>query len=427
MGYASIHILRANDSATNDVYSIGMPLTFGIYQEYYQQNNVFAGPKNATGVVGTTMNGVMYLTMPILSTILDSGRWAKWRRVVAIAGIVISSLGFLVSSWSTQVWQLILLQGVIAPLGSAMLFSPTTLFLDEYFRGGNRATAYGVSLSSKNITGTACPFLMYGLLEKLGFRAALQVWAGIVFATGLFGLLIIPKSSTGVISRRPRRIPWAFLKHRTFYIYAIGNTVFSSGYGLPQTYLSQYASNELHLSNIVSSLMIALFNVPGIISCTMFGLLCDKTRLSASANSQISTLGSGLCVFFLWGLKSHRIPALLISFSIGYGFFAGGYSSTWGGWITELEREASENNEAINTGMIYGLMNGARGVGYVVGGLAGVELLKVGAVGDSPKWAYGTKFGAIIVFTGITSIIGGWSIVWSGCSKVSRRRWGYSR
>ena len=68
-------------------------------------------------------------------------------------------------------------------------------------------------------------------------------------------------------------------------------------------------------------------------------------------------------MFLLWGLKSHQMPALLIAFSIGYGFFAGGYSATWGGWIKEFEREASEKNEAINTGMVYGLMNGARGVG----------------------------------------------------------------
>lgn len=396
-------------------------MTYGIYQQFYHDHDAFPGSESATGVVGTTMNGVMYLTMPILSTILDSGKYAKWRRLVAIVGIIISSIGFLASSWTTEVWQLILLQGVVAPFGSAMLFSPTTLFLDEYFKGGKRATAYGVSLSSKNITGTACPFLMYALLENLGFRTALQVWAAIVFATGMFGIFLIPKSTTRISTRRPRKIPWAFLKHRTFYIYAIGNAVFSSGYGLPQTYLPQYAANLLNLSSILSTLMIALFNIPGIVSCALFGYFCDKSRTLGSATTLISTMGSGLCVFLLWGLKSNQIPGVLIAFSIGYGFFAGGYSSTWGGWIKDFEKEASENNEAINTGMIYGLLNGARGIGYVTGGLAGVELLEYGAVG-SDKWAYGTKFGAIILFTGVCSVFGGWSILWSGCSKVSLRR-----
>ena len=397
-------------------------MTFGIFQEAYYREMPFGGSKSATGVVGTTLNGVMYLSMPILSTILDSGRWSTWRRVVAIAGILLSSASFLISSWSTEVWHLIVTQGVVAGLGGAMLFSPTTLFVDEWFKHGNRATAYSVQLSSKNVVGTGCPFMMYGLLESVGFRWTLRIWSAVVIVTGTVGILIIPKSATTAIRRRPRSVPLHFLKHRTFYVYSIGNAIFSSGYGLPQTYLSQYARNELHLETIVSSLMIAIFNIPGIVSCIGFGLLSDKVGLSASNNTQISTMGSGLCVFFLWGLRSHRSPALLILFSIGYGFFASAYSSTWGGWIKELENEASQMNEVINTGMLYGMMNGARGIGYVVGGLAGVELLKAGAVGDSTRWAYGTKYGALIVFTGICSILGGWGSVWRSSKGVRMQR-----
>lgn len=389
-------------------------MSFGIFQDAYNQQSTLSGSKSATGVIGTTLNGVMYLSMPLLSTLLDSGRWARWRRPVAIAGVIISSISFLVSSWSTAVWHLIVLQGICAAFGGAMLFSPTTLFIDEWFRDGNRATAYSVTLSSKNIVGTATPFLMYFLLDKLGLRTAIRIWAGIVLVTGIIGIAIIPKKSTALQRTRPKKIPWSFLKHKTFIIYAIGNIVFSSGYGLPQTYLSQYASNVLHLSGILSALMIVMFNAPGIISCFLMGLICDKSKMSAPTNTQISTIGSGVCVFLLWGLKSHEIPALLILFSIGYGFFSGPYSSTWGGWIKDMEREAAENNEAINTGMVYGLLNGARGIGYVVGGLSGVELLKVGAVEGSRQWAYGTRYGALIVFTGLCSVLGGWSILWQG-------------
>lgn len=395
-------------------------MTFGIFQDAYTQGMSFHGSQTSTGVIGTTMNGVMYLSMPILSTVLESGRWAQWRRSVAVFGICLSSAAFLVSSWSTQVWHLILLQGVLAALGGAMLFSPTTLFLDEWFKTGNRATAYGVSLSSKNVVGTGCPFLMYALLQRLGFRGALRVWAGIVLATGLLGIFMIPQTSRAE-PRRPRAVPWSFLKHRTFWIYTFANILFSSGYGLPQTYLSTYASGILNLSSVLSSLMIVIFNAPGIISCVCFGLLSDRLHLSASLNTLISALGSGLCVFFLWGLKSHHVPALLILFSAGYGGFAGGFSSTWGGWIKDLENEAAELNEAINTGMLYGLMNGARGVGYLVGGFIGVELLKAGAVHQSQKWAYGTKYGALILFTGISSVLGGWGFLWKACSRSRRR------
>lgn len=246
----------------------------------------------------------------------------------------------------------------------------------------------------------------------------------------MIGIFLIPKpTSATAVEARPRKIPWTFLKHRTFYIYALANTFQSSGYGLPQTYLSEFAARQLHLSSILSSLMLVLFNCPGIISCICFGLLSDKTSLSAATNTLISALGSALCVFFLWGLKSHEVPALLIVFSILYGAFAGGYSSTWGGWIKELEREAGANNEAINTGMVYGMFNGARGVGYVVGGLSGVELLEAGAVMKGRALTLGTRYGALIVFTGVCSLLGGWATVWRGLSGVKsvmvvgRRGW----
>ena len=408
-------------------------MTFGLFQSAYNTTSagheaISSGP---TGVIGTTTNGVLYLCLPVLSTLLDSGRFAKYRRPVALTGLTLSAAAFLISSWAQRVWQLILLQGVVAAIGGAMLFSPTTLWLDEWFRGGGgRATAYGVSLASKNVVGTSCPFLMYGHLEKLGWRGTLRVWAGIVLATGLLGIALIPTAKAGTSPsttiQRPRKIPWAFLKHRTFYIYAAANTFQSAGYGLPQSYIPEYAARQLHLSAILSSLMLVLFNMPGILSCICFGLLSDKTSLSAASNTLISALGSAVCVFALWATKSHELPALLIAFSLLYGAFAGGYSSTWGGWLADMERDAVANNEAVNTGMIYGLFNGARGVGYVVGGLSGVELLQVGGLpGLGRGSALSTRYGCLIIFTGVCSLLGGWATVWragKGVNGVLRRR-----
>ncbi|KAK4539613.1 hypothetical protein LTR36_010496 [Oleoguttula mirabilis] len=336
-------------------------MTFGIFQQRFSHDGDLRGSNASTAMIGLTTNGVMYLSMPILFTALDTGRWAHLRRHCAVAGVLISSTSFLISSFGREVWHLIVLQGVLAALGGAMLYSPTTLLIDQWFVT-RRATAYGAVLSSKNIVGTCCPFLMYGLLERLGPWWTLRIWAAIVLTTGLLGIFIMPQPPFSE-SRRAREIPWSFLKHRTFYIYAIGNMVQSAGYGIPQTYLSEYASEVLKLSAIKSSLMLTLFNLPGILSSFGFGLLADKASFSAATNTLISAIGSGLCALCLWGTKSNLVPAVLVLFSIGYGFFAGGYSGTWGGWIKDLEHEARGRNEAIHTGMIYGLLNGARGIG----------------------------------------------------------------
>ncbi|KAI7126671.1 hypothetical protein KC337_g9683 [Hortaea werneckii] len=251
----------------------GLPMTFGILQEAYANSSSLDGSKSAIGVVGTTMNGTMYLSIPVISTLLDNGRWATWRRSVAIVGVVLSSLAFVATSFSTRAWHLIILQGVLAAFGSAMVYAPTTLLLDEWYKDGNRAIAYGVQLSSKNVVGTGCPFLVSGLIHATGTHNTLRIWAGIVLAT-------------------------------------------------------------------------------------------DST---AEAD-----------------------PMDLL--------------------------EAPD--EAINTGMVYGLLNGSRGVGYVVGGVAGTELLRASPLKISTKWAYGTQYGPVILFTGISALVGGWATLWHAFDAV---------
>ena len=160
--------------------------------------------------------------------------------------------------------------------------------------------------------------------------------------------------------------------------------------------------------------MLTLFNVPGILASSFFGYLSDNKHfpLSAPTVTAISAVSSALSAFLLWGLTSQGSMALLVLFTITFGFFASGYSATWGSVINELEREAAQGNEAIDTGMLYGLLNGARGIGYVSGGLASVPLLEAGSASSVAKFGYGTTYGPLIIFTGLTSVFGGWGLIW---------------
>lgn len=299
-------------------------MTFGILQEAYGRQLDFDSSK--TGVIGTTMNGVMYLAMPILFTLLDGGFLTQWRRLIAVIGILIASVAWVSSSFATSLGQLIALQGVLAAIGSTMLYSSSTMYLDERFTAG-RATAYGAILSAKNIVGTGGPLLISFLVQQLGVRWALRIWASIVLTTGLIGLSIIPASSS--IRPESKPVHWSFLKHRTFYVYTIANIAFSSGYGLPQTYLPSYARDVSQLSPLLSSLVLTLFNAPGIISCVGIGLLSDKFAFSGSMNVLIVAAGSSLFTLCLWGPGAAQSTGVLIGYAMAYGFFASAFSSTW--------------------------------------------------------------------------------------------------
>lgn len=389
-------------------------MSYGIFQEYFIDDWELSGARELTGIIGTTSNGVMYLSMPLLFA-LFTRRWAHKRQAAALCGAVVAAVSFILSSFSTDVWHLLVTQGILAALGCALVYSPVTLSLGEWFNTSNRAVAYGITLSCKNIVGTVCPFLYRGLLDHYGFRNTLRIWAAMTIGTSIIGILLIPNHLSTLPSTRGRTIPWNFLKHQTFYVYGIATVLQSAGYGIPQTYLSTYARDVTLLSPTFSTLLLTLFNIPGIIASTFFGYLSDNRHftLSASTTTALSAISSALSAFLLWGLTSEGGVALLVLFSMTFGFFSSGYSATWGGVINELEREAASMNEAIDSGMLYGLLNGARGIGYVSGGFAGVPLLQAGSTASmGSRFGYGTGYGPLIVFTGLCSTFGGFGLLW---------------
>ncbi|KIW13802.1 hypothetical protein PV08_08994 [Exophiala spinifera] len=445
----------------------GFPMTYGLFQDFYTSSWPLSGSPSGTGVIGTTSNGIIYLSMPFLFAAL-SQRWAHLRRRVSYLGIALAALSFVLSSLSTRSWHLVATQGVLAALGSALLYSPTTLSLGESFTIDSRALAYGVIYSSKSIVGSTCPFLLRGLLDAYGFRNTMRIWMAIITCTSMVAMFLLPRdpliqqshhchrhTRTRTFSRhraeqqgqqqeeaeeeeedrsraspahhQPRRTAWHFLSYRTFYIYIVATMLQSSGYGIPQTYVNSYAHSQARLSATSSTLLLTLFNVPGILSSSFFGYLSDNRfyPLSATTTTALSSVTSALSVWLLWGLAPARGGSMTILslFSVMFGFFANGYSATFGGVCKQLECEAIERNQALDAGVVFGMLNGARGLGYVIGGVAGVSLLKVGGKklgGDDGhghgsglgRAAYGTEYGPLIIFTGLTIIFGGWSVAW---------------
>jgi MFS family permease len=395
-------------------------MSYGVLQEYYFDHWTLQGGRELTGIIGTTSNGVMYLSMPLLFALFTK-RWARHRQTAAMCGALIACASFILSSRSQHVWHLIATQGVLAALGCALMYSPLTLTLGEWFntenRICNRAVAFGICLSSKNIVGSVCPFIFRGLLDRHGFRTALVLWAAIMVLTGVLSVLMIrtPQASLVASTSRGRKIPWQFLKHRTFWIYSIATLLQSAGYGIPQTYLSEYARNVSALSPTFSTLLITLINIPGIFSSTFFGFLSDNKhfRLSAPTVTGISALSSALAAFLFWGLAAHDSIALLVLFAITFGFFASAYSATWGGVMNDMEKDAARRNEAVDSGVLYGLLNGARGIGYVSGGLLSVPLIKAGNTAPIGELGYGTTYGPLIIFTGLSLAFGGWGLAFT--------------
>ncbi|KAA8650628.1 hypothetical protein EYZ11_002742 [Aspergillus tanneri] len=399
----------------------GFSLVFGIFQEYFSSHHNLQGNNGDLAVVGTTSTGVLYLLSPVSFTLLT--RYPHLQKFCAPVGLLLSVCGSLLSSFSVAVWHLIVTQGVICAVGNGLVFSPTTLYLDQWFIR-RKGLAYGIMWAAKSVCGVALPFVAKGCLERFGARTTLRAWTVVTLLTTLAALPFVRPRIPLAPSTSVRPLDLTFLKLVTFWMLQLGNIIQGFGYFLPTTYLPSYSTTVAGLSDTTGTLLVALFNAASVVGGVVLGVLCD--RFAVTNVMLLSSVGSALAVFLFWGLctssSSASYPqvgiALLTLFSITYGFFAGGFSSTWSGILTEVKREVP----SLETGLVFGLLAGGRGIGNVISGPLSTALIKRGSVvGDERgKIGYTTEYGALILFTGVTAILGSWSWMWNhlrGCAR----------
>jgi MFS family permease len=195
-------------------------------------------------------------------------------------------------------------------------------------------------------------------------------------------------------------IDLGFLRLSSFWMLQTGNILQSLGYFLPSAYLSSYAVEQIGLSSTIGTLLIAILNATCVPGSIIIGTLNDHFPVSNVI--LFSTIGSSVAVFLFWGFSSQM--GLITIFSITYGFFGGGFSSTWSGIVTELKAEYP----ALDTGLVFGLMAGGRGIGNVISGpLSAVLFANNGWLRNGKSWGYNTEYGPMIIFTGTTALLGG--------------------
>ncbi|KAF2104267.1 MFS general substrate transporter [Rhizodiscina lignyota] len=374
----------------------GFGLAFGVLQQYYaSHSDELRGDVKSVPIIGTTATGILYCCSPLTFAVLS--RWPKLRRFFGPVGLAISTASLIASTFVSSVSALIATQGVLNAIGCGLLFAPTTLYLDEWFIR-RKGIAYGLMWAGKSLDGAVFPFIMDFMLRSLGWKNTLRIWAAAMFALTAPLLFFLRPRIPISQSTRPRPLSLTFLRHKDFWMLEVGNIMQSFGYFLPQTFLSSYAVS-LGTSPMVGAAILAIFNATSICGNIGIGILND--HMAVTSVVLFSSIGSAIAVFLLWGFTSQ--VALLIMYAIVYGVFAGGYSSTWSGIQTHLKRKSSSTD----TGLVFGLLAGGRGIGNVISGPLSVALLTSDNwMHTGRSWAFNSEYGPLILFTGATALCG---------------------
>jgi MFS family permease len=345
--------------------------------------------------------------MPVIFLTLT--RYPYIRMYCGTAGLFFAFGSLTASAFVDSVGALIVTQGVLYAVGCSLLFSPISIYMDEWFVE-RKGFAHGVMWAGKATTGVIAPFVFDAMLRRVGYKATLLGWAGtsavMMLPTMFFLKPRIPVSRTA----RGRPISFGFAQHILFWMMLWGVVIQAVGYLMPSTYLASYAINVGH-SSITAPILLALVQLMSAPGGVIIGLLGDQ--FGSSMAITMASFGATLPVFLLWGLSFHL--ANLVIFVLLYGFFAGSFSSTWSCVMKELTR----NDNGSESPVIFGLLLGGRGLGFVLAGPISGALLSLHGRISEETLGYATKYGPMIIFTGITTVLGAWAPLWKGVNRAA--------
>jgi predicted MFS family arabinose efflux permease len=314
--------------------------------------------------------------------------------------------GLAAGSFATTLGALIFTQGVMYGMGFLIFYCPILSFVNEFWIE-RRGMAYGILCASSGISGILMPFAIEAMLNKYGYPTTLRATAiGLAVLTAPLLPLLKGRLPHSVHSTAGRT-NWSCLKKPLFWVYCISNLMQGLGYFFPSLYLPSYATS-IGLRSSEGALLLALLSISQVMGQLSFGYLSDH-RLNLNLLIMISTLVSAIASLLLWGLA--RSLAVLIIFSLVYGFFGAGYVAMW------ARMGSAVSNEPTAALATFSLFCFGKGIGNVVAGPISGSLIRPFTEMES----YGAmKYKAVILFMG-SCMLG--STVSVAAWHVRQKRW----
>ncbi|KAJ7745497.1 MFS general substrate transporter [Mycena olivaceomarginata] len=275
----------------------GFPDAFGVFLNSYLQDPRYASQKSATSLlplIGTLSSGIILFRL--------------WLGAALCSGTLFAA------SYATQIFQLIILQGVLYAIGGSLLYLPCISYMSEWFIA-RRGMANGTSAG-----GLLIPLALPLLTGKYGLATTLRILG--------IGMAIqgpIPRGAPG---------PQSWIRQPGFWVLIAVNTLQGAAYFVPIIYLPTFA-RDLQVNASKAAVTVARLRRRPRLS---MGYLSDSFNPWMLAFAILAT--TSLTNFVLWGILSHSFAGLL-AFGVAYGTVAGGWTCLWTGFVRPLASASS--------------------------------------------------------------------------------------
>ncbi|XP_029318653.1 monocarboxylate transporter 10 isoform X2 [Cottoperca gobio] len=315
--------------------------------------------------VGSLSMGMIFFCSPIVSVFTD----ILGCRVTAVGGAAVGLVGLLASSFVTSLGPLYFTYGIVFACGCSFAYQPSLVILGHYFKK-RLGLVNGIVTAGSSVFTITLPFVLSGLLERVGLQNTMRVLCILMFVLMLAGftykpLLPVKSINTHTGSRFPPISKifniniWKSLGYR---IWAFGIPAALYGYFVPYVHLMKHVEERFGTDASKEVLLMCIGITSGV-GRLIFGRAADYVNGVNKVYLQVTS-------FFIIGLMSMMIPLChifggLIAVCLLMGLFDGCFICIMAPIAFELVGD-EDVSQAI--GFLLGLMSVPMTVGPPIAG-----------------------------------------------------------
>ncbi|CAN6613464.1 probable transporter Mch2p [Trichomonascus vanleenenianus] len=344
--------------------SFGLNNAFGVFQKYYVDGLLSDQTPSTVAWIGSTQGLIILGGTIFTGRLLDGG----YLRPVMWTGVVAEVFGLMMTSLSTQWYQIFLAQGICTGLGGSCIVGSTLTVVAPYF-SKRRSFALGIIACGASMGTIIFPIVFENLIDKIGFPWTVRV-------IGFMALAMLLPPAMLFRSRVPPRkkgamIDVASLKEPAFLLISFATFFGFMGLYIPMIYIQSYAK-AVGLDSKIGEYMLTILG-----AATLFGrVIPNKIADKIGPVNMMVVCGAAVIVLaFCWCRIQSQ--AGVLAFAILFGFFSGCYGSLPPACVTSITRDISLTGTRISMAFFissFGYLSGPPIAGALINSLGGSYL-----------------------------------------------------
>ena len=298
----------------------GINSSYGIFLAYYLSNNYYPG---ASALDFAFVGGLSISQALLISPLATYTTRVYGTRTTLLLGVALETLALIGASFTHEIWQLFLSQGVCFGFGMGFLFVGSVGIVPQWFTK-KRSLANGVGTAGSGLGGLMYSLATNAMIDRLGVGWAFRILGILACAVNCTCAILIRDRNKAIGS-----IQLAFdyrLFKRPAFLLVLGWGFFSMmGYIVLLFSLPNYAVS-IGLSARQGSIIGAILNLGQALGRPLVGIFSDKAgRINLAG---LCTFIAGLFCLVIWIFA--KSFGVLVFFALFVGTVAGTFWTTIG-------------------------------------------------------------------------------------------------